>query len=18
CARPPSWDFNFGFYFDLW
>nr|MOV41894.1 immunoglobulin heavy chain junction region [Macaca mulatta] len=18
CARPPSWDFNFGYYFDLW
>nr|MOV37847.1 immunoglobulin heavy chain junction region [Macaca mulatta]MOV37852.1 immunoglobulin heavy chain junction region [Macaca mulatta]MOV37856.1 immunoglobulin heavy chain junction region [Macaca mulatta]MOV37864.1 immunoglobulin heavy chain junction region [Macaca mulatta]MOV37873.1 immunoglobulin heavy chain junction region [Macaca mulatta] len=18
CARPPSWDINFGYYFDLW
>nr|MOV88721.1 immunoglobulin heavy chain junction region [Macaca mulatta] len=18
CARPPSWDINFAYYFDLW
>nr|MOV44254.1 immunoglobulin heavy chain junction region [Macaca mulatta] len=18
CARPPSWDINSGYYFDLW
>nr|MOV43730.1 immunoglobulin heavy chain junction region [Macaca mulatta] len=18
CARPPSWDINFGYYSDLW
>nr|MOV39462.1 immunoglobulin heavy chain junction region [Macaca mulatta]MOV45862.1 immunoglobulin heavy chain junction region [Macaca mulatta] len=18
CVRPPSWDINFGYYFDLW